>query len=124
MLVVPGGAQVPWFVTPLCVGSGIALVAAGLPLARRRVPPNALYGVRLPSTMRDEEAWYEVNERAGRDLIAIGAGFLLCYLAAHWLGAGWDPAVRVLVPVVLLVAALVVETVVIFRAAERAARRR
>src|SRR5262249_43263726 len=43
-----------------------------IPLIRRRVKPNALYGLRVPATFADEWVWYEANARSGRDLLALG----------------------------------------------------
>lgn len=48
-----------------------------VPLIRRKVAPNALYGVRVKATFADEEVWYDANERSGRDLFLIGATELL-----------------------------------------------
>lgn len=55
-----------------------ALVFIGLsvPLIRRRVRPNRLYGFRTPSTLRNETLWYEVNEKTGWDLLWVGIGTL------------------------------------------------
>jgi len=55
-------------------------VALGIPLSRRRVRPNWLFGYRTPATLRDPELWYAVNARAGADLI--GVGIVLGVLAA------------------------------------------
>lgn len=51
---------------------GALFVGLGLPLMRRRVPPNALYGLRVPATFADEWVWYEANAHAGRDLLVLG----------------------------------------------------
>ena len=56
----------------LFVGSGALLSAVALPLSLRKVPPNALYGVRLEATMSDEEIWYAVNQASGNELFWIG----------------------------------------------------
>ncbi|MFO7608638.1 MAG: SdpI family protein [Candidatus Krumholzibacteriia bacterium] len=45
----------------------------GIPLARRRVGPNHLYGLRVPETLADEAVWYEANAVTGRDMVAVGA---------------------------------------------------
>jgi uncharacterized membrane protein len=109
----------PPVVMPLCVVSGIALIGLGIPLYRRRVPPNALYGVRLRSTLDDDELWYDVNARAGRDFIVIGTAFLVALGVAQTIGRAWDPVVRILVPLVLLVFGLMIETIAIVRLANR-----
>lgn len=60
------------FIMFLCAAAGLLLVGLAVPLIRRRVKPNALYGLRVPSTLTDEWVWYEANARSGRDLLMIG----------------------------------------------------
>ena len=62
----------PWFLTALNIGTGLLLVAIGLPLMRRRVPPNTWYGARMPSTLASEPIWYAVNAQCGRDMMWLG----------------------------------------------------
>jgi hypothetical protein len=59
---------------------GVLLIALGIPLLRRRVRPNLLYGLRSRETLADEGIWYEANARLGSGLIALGAGLLLLAL--------------------------------------------
>ena len=90
--------------------SGLVLIGAGIPLMRRRVPPNRWYGVRLPSTLSDESAWYSVNERSGRDLIVVGTAVVLIALSAPVVVHRWAPEFRTLLVAVVLVAGLAVVT--------------
>lgn len=69
---------VPRYVTAAifaAVGLLIALLA--IPLIRRRVAPNWLYGLRVRATFADESVWYDANERSGRTLFALGLATLL-----------------------------------------------
>jgi hypothetical protein len=128
MFIAPRNGQPPWFISPLCISTGMLLIAAGLPLYKRRIPPNRFYGVRLPGTLRDADAWYEVNERAGRDIAAVGALFLACYIGVQLFATSWDPAIRTLVPVVVLIISLIAQTISLFvimrRVSLRMAKRR
>jgi hypothetical protein len=65
----------------LFVGVGILIVAAGVPLALRKVPPNRLYGLRIPSTLRNEDVWYGANQATGRFLLVVGT-MTACVAAA------------------------------------------
>lgn len=50
-----------------------ALIAVlGVPLMRRRIKPNGLYGLRIRETLADDEVWYEANARSGRDMVITG----------------------------------------------------
>src|SRR5947199_10677475 len=52
--------------------SGAVMCVLAVPLMRRRIKPNGLYGLRVPATFADEWVWYEANARAGRDLVGLG----------------------------------------------------
>jgi uncharacterized membrane protein len=56
----------------LYVGSGLLLTALSVPMILRRVPPNPLYGFRVPSTLRDPVLWYAANRYAGWRLALTG----------------------------------------------------
>ena len=58
--------------TLLFIATGALMVALAIPLMRRRVKPNSLYGLRIPATFADEWVWYEANARSGRDLLILG----------------------------------------------------
>ena len=110
---------IPMFVVVICFASGLLLIAAGIPLWLRRVPRNALYGVRFASTLSDDRIWYEINARCGRDLVGIGAGYLVLLAAAFLFGRSWSMPFRVLGPTVALVVALIVNTILLSRAGSR-----
>lgn len=57
--------------------TGLVTALSGLPLVRRRVPPNCWYGFRTPRTLRDERVWYEVNAYVGRLLVWYGLAILV-----------------------------------------------
>lgn len=67
------------------IGAGALLALLGVPLAMRRVPRNHWYGVRLPSTLRSDLVWYEVNARLGMEFLVLGTGVVLLTLALGWL---------------------------------------
>lgn len=58
-------------------GMGLLFLALGLPLAMRRVPPNAVYGLRTRRARDDSRAWYEVNRATGIDLAMVGVAFAI-----------------------------------------------
>lgn len=116
---------VPWVVIVMQIVVGVGLMLTGLPLALRRVRPNWFYGARFPATMADEVVWYEINASAGRDLIFIGATYVILFLAALLFGASWPPAVRVTIPIAFLTVALLGDAVRLWvRANDLLARRR
>jgi uncharacterized membrane protein len=112
-------APVPTFVVVICFASGLLLVVAGIPMWLRRVPRNGLYGVRFASTLSDDRIWYEINARCGRALVAIGLGYLAVLTAALLFGHSWIMPLRLLGPTVVLVIALIVNTILLSRAATR-----
>jgi len=61
----------------LYVVIGLLMVIFAVPLIKRKVGPNWLYGFRVPQTMRDPEVWYAVNAHFGRRLLVTGLATLL-----------------------------------------------
>lgn len=55
----------------------LLMIGISIPLLRRRIPPNMLYGLRVRATFADEWVWYEANARTARDMIACGAVHLV-----------------------------------------------
>lgn len=45
------------------------VLIVGLPLAIRKVPPNAVYGFRTPKTMSSRAIWFDANAYAGKCMI-------------------------------------------------------
>jgi len=73
------------------VGIGLLFAALAIPMILRRVPPNRIYGLRVPATFADERVWYEANAKSGWDLVILGVA--LAALAPLLWATGWDEAV-------------------------------
>lgn len=54
------------------VGAGVLIALLGVPMLKRMVPLNFVYGLRVTATLNDKAVWYEANARSGRDLIIGG----------------------------------------------------
>lgn len=52
--------------------SAFLMVILAVPMIQGQVPPNALYGFRLPKLCRSEELWYAANRYAGKELFRAG----------------------------------------------------
>ena len=55
---------------------GPVLVLLSIPLMLRWIPPNRLYGFRIPPTYADPGVWYDANALNGRHLFALGIAML------------------------------------------------
>ena len=108
----------PWFVWLLLEVVGAMFVVTGIPLARRRVPPNPLYGVRFAATLENERVWYEVNATGGRHMIAIGIAYL-ALVNGMLLSSRVGEMTTIVVALAFCSAAAVVEVTVLYRAASR-----
>ena len=62
----------------LFAGTGLLATGLSIPLIRRRVPPNDLYGLRSDATLDDPDVWYDANARSGRDLGLFGVLTAVC----------------------------------------------
>jgi uncharacterized membrane protein len=67
--------------------TGVLFSILALPLMRNKVTPNKTYGFRTPATLSDEALWYEVNSKAGKDLLVIGLGLLAILAAMTLIGS-------------------------------------
>ena len=54
------------------IGIGLTSILLAIPLIRRKVPMNRLYGVRVPKAFASERNWYEINAYGGRLLLVFG----------------------------------------------------
>ena len=90
----------------MSIAVGVLLFALGVPLAMRRVGPNAWYGFRVGRALEDEKAWYAANAACGRWLAIAGAALALSALLNALLGA--DLAVAALVNGVVLTLGIIV----------------
>jgi magnesium transporter len=53
--------------------AGLIFVSTSIPLVLRKIPPNRLYGVKVPKAYESPELWYKLNAKGGRIMIAYGA---------------------------------------------------
>jgi len=53
---------------------GLLLAGLAVPLILYKIPPNGIYGFRLPSTINEPKLWYQVNAYAGRRFLVVGLG--------------------------------------------------
>jgi len=69
----------------LYIGSGLLLSALSIPLILGKIPPNGLYGFRVPQTLNNPDLWYPVNTYAGWRLLAAGLGTILVALILYFI---------------------------------------
>jgi hypothetical protein len=69
---------------------GLVVIAVAIPLARGRVGPNGLYGIRFRESFQSDEAWFAINRYGGRrlfvwaiPLVLVGIGCFFFPLHAH-----------------------------------------
>lgn len=70
---------------PLVANLGVGALFAGLGYVMRDIPANPMFGVRTPTTLRDEDAWREANRVGGWAMVAAGVATML----AAPLPGGW-----------------------------------
>ena len=85
---------------------GLIFVVLAIPLLRRKVGPNHLYGLRVDETLENESVWYEANARSAKDLIWVGVGTIV--ISSGLFLIPWrDPDHYVLVCCALLLVAVI-----------------
>jgi len=101
----------------LFVGMGLLFAGLGIPMMLRRVPPNRLYGLRVPATYADEHVWYEANAESGRDLVVFGLA-LTALVPLLW-ALGLDDGVNALLWTMLALAGALTTSFIGIRRANR-----
>lgn len=111
---VPPQAQYP-MATYWVMFLGISLLIIGLhlPLAMKRIRPNALYGFRVRATMRDERVWYLANAYFAR--MAIGIGIVTIALATLLRFTTVPPAAYIAICVLVFFGGLILAIILTFR---------
>jgi len=61
---------------------GPVLLLISIPLILRWVPPNRIYGFRIPPTLRNPSVWYDTNAQSGRHFFALGLLMIAIEFAA------------------------------------------
>ncbi len=96
---------------------GVVLIALAIPMALRKVPPNPLYGLRVPATFRDDQVWYDANAAAGRDMMLLGGWTLAFGLLPPWFG--WAGEAHAIAWAISLAAGSVIMAIIGWRRANR-----
>lgn len=65
--------------------SGLLLIGLAVPLLRGKIPPNGLYGFRVPKTINNSQVWYAANQYAAKRLLWAGASFVAAAMLLYWL---------------------------------------
>lgn len=58
------------------IGTGALFVGMSIPLIKRKIPPNELYGFRAPAAFANESVWYDINEYSARLMRSVGVAIL------------------------------------------------
>ena len=69
----------------LYCAAGVLLAGLSIPLIRRKVPPNSLYGFRIEKTMNNPELWYLVNYYSARRMLWTAIAFVVTALGLYFI---------------------------------------
>ena len=86
---------------------GIICIAISIPLIKRKIKINNWYGVRLPQTMKNEEIWYEVNEKSGKHLFAFGT-IIIFFSILFYIGNFFSSIVSFVIMTVLILVGTII----------------
>ncbi len=57
--------------------AGLILVGISLPLIKRKIKMNAIYGFRIDAAFASEQKWYDINAYGGRMFIRWGFAMII-----------------------------------------------
>ncbi len=94
----------------------VLFIAVSLPLILDKIPPNYLYGVRIPKAFLSDENWYNINQYGGRavalwSLPLLLTGFLKFFVSPEDLDDPWS-VIWLFGPVLTFSAGWVVQTLI------------
>jgi uncharacterized membrane protein len=69
----------------LIAGSGLLILLLAIPMILRRVPPNAIYGVRTEASFASDSDWYRINAIGGRYLAVSGLVIIIVGIVGFFL---------------------------------------
>src|SRR4051795_2754926 len=98
------------FILLVHVSAGVLTASLAVPLMRRKVGPNPLYGFRVRRTLEDPRVWYDANAFAGRCLFGFGLGTGIACLALYFLPA-IDPVVYAVACLMIVLVGLAVSLI-------------
>jgi hypothetical protein len=98
----------------LFLASGLVMSALSIPLIRRKIPPNGLYGFRIRKTMENPDIWYPANRYAGKWLFGSGICISLAAIALRFV-PGFSLDAYALGELIIVVATLSTTVVMSFR---------
>ena len=95
--------------------SAFLMIILAVPLIQGQVPPNGVYGFRLPKLFSSEELWYAANRYAGKELFRAGwlthAGLLPLWFVGDRLSeqvvSVWIPAAQLLPVAIAVIRSLI-----------------
>jgi uncharacterized membrane protein len=68
----------------LYIAIGALLILVSIPLIRKKVKPNALYGFRVPQTLDNPDVWHPVNVHAGKRMAVAGVITVLAAIGFYF----------------------------------------
>lgn len=74
-----------FFILLIVAGSGVVFIIIGIPLWKRKVKPNSLYGFRIQPALDHEDIWYEVNAATGKQGVYLGIFCVVLGIVAMFL---------------------------------------
>jgi len=69
----------------LYCSAGVVLAGMSIPLIRRKIPPNGMYGLRSEKTINNPELWYLVNQYSARRMLWTAIAFVFTALGLYFL---------------------------------------
>lgn len=91
------------------LAGGLLLAFISLPLIAGKIPPNYLYGFRIPATLEDPELWYPVNRFAARRLFVTGLVLILAAIVLNfWPGITLDAYAWAILGILIVMFSIVI----------------
>ena len=102
-----GATSISLGISNIFIGSIFILIS--IPLVRRKIPMNSLYGIRFEKSFDSEENWYKINAYGGKQLIIWSVPLLILGVATFFISLNGKPGMVTLIacaPLIVVVPAI------------------
>ena len=98
------------------IAAGVLFILLSLPLVKKKVPMNKLYGFRLSKSYASDENWFTINSYGGKQLILwslvlIGIGLWFLFFPLSATGHELVNGLIMVGPMVLCIAIVTLKTI-------------
>jgi hypothetical protein len=88
------------------ITSGLLFIGISIPLVKRKIKMNSLYGFRMEKSFKSEENWYNINAYGGKELMVWSVPVILLGIICFFIPS--NNQYKEVMPLILCVGPIVI----------------